>query len=721
VRPGRRIPIVRQLELSDCGAACLAMALAHHGRPTGLEELRAATGTGRGGVDAAGLVEAAARYGLHARGVRVELDALDHLPRGSILHWELSHFVVLDRVRRDGSADVLDPAVGRYRASRERLSKAFTGVAIVVEPAADFTRARGAKPRSVWRYVGPLLLGTRLLPRIVAVSLLIQVLALAVPVMTGVVVDRVVPAGDRDLLVVLVAGLSAMIGFHFLTSFVRAHLLLHLRAHLDLRISTGFISHLVRLPPSFFLRRSAGDLMMRLNSNATVREILTTTAMSTVLDGAFVSLYLVVIALESPLMALVVGALGAVQVAALLVTQSRNRRLMSESLQAQSRAQSYLVQVLAGIETLKALGAEQRAVERWSHLFVDEVNASLARGRLSAAVDSLLGSLRTGSPLLVLGVGAALVLDGQLTLGTMLAVSALAAGLLTPLSALVGTGLQAQLLGSYMERINDVLDTPLEQEPGAGAAVERLTGRIAVDRVRFAYEAGPEVLRDVSLEIEPGETVAIVGRSGSGKSTLAHVLAGLYEPTAGRVLYDGRDLRELDVVSVRRRIGMVPQHPYLFGTTIRENITLAAPAATLDDVEKAARLAAIHDDIAAMPLGYDTVLADAGASLSGGQRQRLALARALVHRPAILILDEATSALDSATEAQVYENLRGLDVTKIAIAHRVTTIAHADVIVVMRDGAFAERGTHEELMAAGGEYALLVAAVGQVDQQDQRD
>jgi ABC-type bacteriocin/lantibiotic exporter with double-glycine peptidase domain len=686
------------------------MSLAYHGRPATLDELRAATRTGRDGVDAAGLVDAAARYGLDARGVRIDLDGLKHLERGSILHWELSHFVVLDKLRRDGSADVIDPAIGRYRVPRERLAKSFTGVAIVFQPKADFTRKPGEKPRSVWRYVGPLLVSTRLLPRIIGLSVLGQLLALAVPVMTGVVVDRVIPTGDRELLLALLLGLSAMIGFFFLSSFVRAHLLVHLRAHLDLRISTGFITHLVRLPPAFFLQRSSGDLMMRLNSNATIREILTTTAMSTVLDGATVSLYLVVIALESPLMAGIVLVLGTLQVTALLVTQSRNRRLMSESLQAQSRAQGYLVQVLAGIETLKALGAEQRAVERWSHLFVDEVNATVARGRLSAGVDTFLSTLRTGSPLIILGVGAALVLDGTLSLGSMLAVSALAAGLLTPLSTLVSTGLQAQLLGSYMERINDVLDTPPEQEPGSAEAVTSLSGRVAVQDVRFSYDSGPDVLRGVSLDVEPGMTVAVVGRSGSGKSTLAHVMAGLYVPTAGRVLYDGRDLRELEVVSVRRRLGIVPQSAYLFGTSIRENIALAAPGASLDEIEEAARVAAIHDDVMAMPLGYETVLADGGASLSGGQRQRIALARALVHRPALLILDEATSALDSATEAQVYANLEPLDVTKVVIAHRVTTIAHADLIVVMRDGAFAEHGTHDELLAAGGEYAALVAA-----------
>jgi ABC-type bacteriocin/lantibiotic exporter with double-glycine peptidase domain len=700
------MPVVRQLELSDCGAAALATVLAFHGRDVPLRELRTATRTGRDGLDALALVEAARRYGLEARGVAVEAKDLGDLPRGSILHWRFDHFVVLDRVRRDG-VDVVDPALGRQRVSGDLLGKSFTGVAIVFAPAESFTPGRAGRERSVWRYIGPMILRSGLLPRVIVLSALIQVLALAVPVMTRTVVDSVIPAADRNLLVVLEAGLAAMVGFHFLSSFVRAHVLLHLRAHLDLRIATGFMSHLARLPFPFFLQRSSGDLMLRLSSNATVREILTTGAMSTVLDGFLVSGYLVLIAVQSPLMAGVVALLGALQVAALLATRRANQRLASENLQAQAQAHGYLVQVLAGIETLKALGAEQRAVERWTSLFVDEIHTSIARGRLSAIVDSVLGALRVASPLAVLGIGASAVLNGTLTLGEMLAIAALAAGLLTPLSSLVGTALQLQLLASYMERINDVLDTPPEQDLEAVVPAGPLSGAVALEDVHFAYDNGPPVIRGVSCAIPAGRTVAVVGRSGSGKSTLAHLLAGLYAPTAGRVLHDGEDLQGLEAGSVRSQLGFVPQHSYLFGTTIRENIALGAPGATLDEIEAAAGLAAIHDEIAAMPLGYDTPLADGGASLSGGQRQRIALARALVRRPAVLILDEATSALDAPTEAVVHEHLDGLACTRVVIAHRISTISGADEILVLAGGVVAERGTHADLMAAGGEYAAL--------------
>jgi ABC-type bacteriocin/lantibiotic exporter with double-glycine peptidase domain len=702
----RRLPVVRQLELSDCGAAALASVLAFHGREVPLRELRVATRTGRDGVDALALVEAARRYGLHARGVAVDVGDLHALPRGSILHWGFDHFVVLDRVRR-GGLDIVDPAAGRQRVSETALRRSFTGVAIVFEASDALVAAPPGSRRSVWRYLGPLVAQSGLLGRVIVLSALIQILALAVPVMTKTVVDSVIPGADRHLLTVLEAGLLVMVAFHFLSSFVRAHVLLHLRGHLDLRIATGFMNHLARLPFAFFLQRSSGDLMLRLSSNSTVREILTTGAMSTVLDGIMVSGYLVLVALQSPLMALVVAVLAALQVAALVFTRRANQRLAAENLQAQAASHGYLVQVLAGIETLKALGAEQRAVERWTSLFVDEIHTSLARGRLSAVVDSALAALRVASPLAVLGVGASLVLDGSLTLGEMLAVSALAAGLLTPLSSLAGTALQLQLLSTYMERINDVLDTPPEQDLDAVVPAGPLSGRIEVEELSFAYDAGPPVLHGVSCTIEPGRTVAVVGRSGSGKSTLAHLLAGLYAPTGGRVLHDGRDLRELEAGSVRSQLGFVPQHAYLFGTSIRENIALGAPTASLDEIEEAARLAAIHDEIKAMPLGYDTPLADGGASLSGGQRQRIALARALVRRPAVLILDEATSALDAPTETAVHAHLDGLDCTRVVIAHRISTVESADEILVLTGGRVVERGTHAQLLAAGGEYTAL--------------
>lgn len=378
--------------------------------------------------------------------------------------------------------------------------------------------------------------------------------------------------------------------------------------------------------------------------------------------------------------------------------------------------QSYAYELLAGIETLKAAGAEHQASDRWASLYVEQVNVALARGRITAGVEAAMGTMRVGSPLVVLVVGGFQVVNGTLSLGTMLAAAALAAGFLEPLAALVATGLQLQLMGSYMERINDVLDTPQEQEGEAVRAAPRLEGSISAQGVSFAYgPMAPIVVRDVSLDLYPGQHVGIVGRSGSGKSTLAHLLLALYRPREGQVLYDGMNLSELELRSVRRQLGIVTQHPYVFAATVRENIALSDPSVPLEEIVNAARVACIHDDIVAMPMGYETVLLDGGSSLSGGQHQRIALARAVVHRPAILLLDEATSELDTITERNVYENLARLHCTIVVIAHRLSTIIDADAIFVMNSGEIVEHGTHGQLVALGGLYADLVNAQATTD------
>jgi ATP-binding cassette, subfamily B, bacterial len=703
-----RVPFIPQMEITDCGAACLAMTLALHGRHVPLAEVRTVAGTDRDGVDALALTRAAAYFGLRARGVRLEPHELPLLAPGTILHWELNHFVVLESADARG-ATVVDPSRGRRRITSETLGKAFTGVAIELEPATGFaTAARVSRNR--WRHLTPVLQRRGLLAGVIGLSALVQLFALALPILTAVVVDRVVPHSDRSLLLAVSLGLLAMVAFNLLTSLLRGWQLLHLRTRVDLHISRRFIEHLADLPYSFFLQRSTGDVMMRLNSNATVREILTSSMLSGVLDGATVVIYLAVIAARSVSLGLIVLGVGAAQVLVVLLARRRYQRLMAENLQAQSRSQAYLAQLLAGIETLKVSGAERMAVEHWTNLFSREVNVSLARGRVSAIVDACLSGLRVGGPVLILAWGAEQVLNGSLSLGTMLALSALAAGFLQPLTTLVGNGLQLQSLSGYLARINDVLDAPREQEGIEVRPAGRLSGAIRVDDVHFVY--GPlagEVLRGVSLDIAPGQMIAIVGRSGSGKSTLANVVLGLHAPTSGAVLHDGVDLRSLDARSVREQIGVVTQSPYLFATSVRENIGAFDPGAGVDDVREAARLACIDADIVAMPMGYETQLSDGGASLSGGQRQRIALARALVRRPSILVLDEATSDLDSVTEAQVIENLATLRCTRIVIAHRVSTIASADLIVVMEAGVVVQQGTHTDLMRQDGLYHTLVS------------
>jgi ATP-binding cassette, subfamily B, bacterial len=710
LRPGRRrIPLVRQTAETDCAAACLTMVLGYHGKMLRLEDVRQLLGIGRDGADALSVVKGARFHGLRARGVKIENIAdLRFLEPGTMLHWGFHHYVVFEELKGD-SIRILDPGSGRRTVTLADVGKTFTGVALLFEPGDDFIRARA--PRTgVMRYVRELLAQSPLLRRILALSVVLRLLALATPLLTGLVVDRVVPDRDHSLLLILGLALATIALFDFVSALVRAHLMLHLRTRLDSKITLDFVEHLVALPYAFFHQRSSGDLMMRLNSNATIREILTAGTLTGVLDGALACLYLAVLFAANSTLALLVLGLGFLRVLLFLTTRHRQAELMSKTLQVQARSQAYQVQLFSGIATLKALGAEQQAVDRWSNLFVDELNVSLARGRLDAFFEAGINTLTTASPFVVLAFGTSQVLAGNLSLGTMLAVSALAMGFLTPLTSLVSTAVQLQLLASYMDRMDDVLDAPREQQE-PGVETPPLSGRITVEDVSFRYSPmRPDAVRNVSLEIEPGSFVALVGSSGAGKSTLAMLLMGLYRPTSGRILYDGLPLETLELTSLRRQLGIVLQQPYLFAESIRSNIALGDHSLPLPRIVEAAKKAHIHDFVMTLPLGYDTPIAEGGSSLSGGQRQRIALARALVRRPAILLLDESTSHLDTESEREVLEELERLRATRLVIAHRLSTIVHADMILVMENGEIVEHGRHDELVRRDGRYAELVRA-----------
>jgi ATP-binding cassette, subfamily B, bacterial len=705
----KRVPEVSQMSMVECGLACLAMILGYYGRKTSISELRMHYGVGRDGLSALGIVRAARHYGMRVRAISLQENDFRFVKLPAIVHWQFNHFLVVERWSRK-RVEVVDPARGRCRLTHDEFDAAFTGVVITLEPGVTFDRHASPSRRAFRTYVQQYIQqAPATFLQLLAVSLLLLLIGLTLPLLTKVVVDQILPWRMENVMIVLGIGILALSLSQTVGTLLREWLLVYLRARIDLHMMLGFVEHLLTLPYSFFQQRSSGDLLTRLASTTMLRNMLSNELLSTLLDSGLVVFYLVILLWQSPPFGMLTLAIGLLQVLFLLGSNRPIRNLTSRELAAYGKAQGYLAEVLAGIATLKGSGAEQQAFERWSNLFFDQLNISLRHSYLSSTMTTIMTALRSLAPLALLWVGAMQVLNGAITIGTMVALTALANAFFTPLASLVSSGQQLQLIGAHLERITDVTEAESEQEGQTVQLPPRLTGHIRLEHVSFRYAPdAPEVLRQLDLTVEAGQKVAIVGPSGSGKSTLGKLLLGLYVPTEGAILYDGIPLQRLHFQEVRRQFGVVLQESILFSGSILSNITLNNPTIDKEQVVEAAEIAAIDEDIRRMPMGYDTFVSEGGSALSGGQRQRLAIARAIAHKPTILLLDEATSHLDVVTEQSVAQHLQTLACTQLIIAHRLSTIRNADVILVLDQGTIVEKGSHHDLLQRQGYYARLM-------------
>jgi len=717
IRPSRwrrwvgRYPHVEQHDQTDCGAACLAMITAFYGNPVGMARLRDMANVDANGASMWSVARAAEALGFHARGLQLDYDALRHIHLPAIIHWDGFHWVVLYEVGRRHVV-ISDPGLGRRRIRKQDFLAAWTGRALELVPGNRLTKLDAAT--SSWRRFLPVFWSHKgMIGEVLAASALLSLLGLGLPMFTQTVVDRVLVNRSADLLNMLLVGMLLLTVFQALIRSVRQLLLVHISTRFDSRLLSDFFRHVFQLPLRFFDLRRVGDTVSRVAENEKIRSALASTAPSALLDTVLAASYLALLTYYNRQLTLVVLAVLPAFVGLMAIFTPLVRRNEKEQFARHTDARNYLIETITGIGTVKAMAIEPQARWKLESLYVDYLLIARRGAHLTTAYAGLATLVQTTSNVLFLWFGARQVMAGAMTTGQLLAFVTIAGNVINPILNLVHAWDTLQDARNAVDRLNDYFGAQPEQVQGRTLlAPKQLAGEIHFDGVEFSYGgAGEELaLRGVDLSIEPGETVAVVGRSGSGKSTLMKLVLGLYEPTKGRVAIDNHDLRNLSHAAIRRRLGVVPQDVFLFSGTVRENIAVGDPDTSFDEVVAAAQLAGAHEFICKLGMGYDTKVGERGMSLSGGQRQRIALARALVHDPEILILDEATAALDNATEREIQLNLerakRGR--TTLIIAHRLSTVRNADRILVMENGKVVEDGTHDELLHRGGLYRTLV-------------
>ncbi|WP_167859506.1 peptidase domain-containing ABC transporter [Paenibacillus cymbidii] len=707
----RRFPALLQQSEMDCGPTCLTMIARYYGMNASVNRMRERCNVGAEGTSLLGLIETLESLGFAAQGLQTSSSLLHELTAPFIAHWNGNHYIVVYEVGKTGLV-VADPAFGYVDTiPLDSFAKHWTGYVISLHPSGELQPLDDEEV--LWkRYIGYLRTSKKLLLSVFGLSVLTEMIYLLFPVMTQQIFDRVLQAANWPLLHTIVAAMLALICFNTASIALRQTLIGRLAHAVDRTMLDSFYRHLLRLPYSYFMKRTSGDILTRVYENEKLRRLLTDHAIEMMLDLLTMLVYGALMAYYHTGLATVAFAPLPLYIGLYAYLLPRMRRNLRQQLIAESDSQTQIVEAVQAIATVKGIAMESSVRGKLMSKLSRLLALRLAGNRLEAVAKAASSGLRSVCQVALLFWGSRLVLEHQLSMGELVAFTVLFTSFMFALEMIslrFGELSEARI---SMERLNDVYEsTPEHPQPDKMRLLPAIQGHIRFNNVSFQYyRGGNMILQHLDLELMPGQTVALVGRSGSGKSTIAGLLLKLLEPTSGAIYVDGYALRDVHAASIRTQIGVVQQETMLFRGTVRDNIALTGDHVGMDDVKRAARLAGAHEFIEALPLGYDTMIGEGGIRLSGGQRQRIVIARALVGNPRILLFDEATSALDSESERIIQTNMGEMlqGRTTLIIAHRLSTIRHADLIVVLDQGAVIERGTHEQLVLRQGVYHYLL-------------
>ncbi len=728
-----KTPIVLQRSAVECGAAALAIILGYYDRIVPLAELRIKCGVSRDGSKASHLILAARRYGMQADGFKAEhLEQLTKVSPPYIVFWEFNHFLVVEGFSKHW-VFLNDPATGRRKVSWEEFDQGFTGVVLVMEPGPEFHRG-GRKPSTILALIDRLRGSFWAILYCILAGFLLVLPGLGIPVFSQIFVDQVLVENRTEWIRPLILGMMLTTVFRGILTWLQLRYLRKLGIKLAVEMSAGFLWHILRLPVEFYAQRYAGEISNRVSLNNQVAEILSGQLATTVIDTVMLLFYAVVMFAYDELLTLIGVGFAAINGLALQWVARRRVDANLRLVQEEGKVAAVGIAALQTIETLKASALESDFFSRWSGYYA---KAAIAQQELSVT-NQMLGVLpillTSLTSMLILIIGGLRVMEGNLSIGMLVAFQSLMSSFQEPVNTLVNFGSTLQELEGDLNRLDDVLGNSLDPETLGAQCLRpndlhpydlhphqesdinqntKLQGYVELRNITFGYsQVEPPLIEDFSLSLQPGQRVALVGASGSGKSTLAKLICGLYQPWEGEILLDGIPRREIPRQVLANSLSLVEQDIFLFGGTVRDNLTLWDGTISHEELTKACKDAAIHQTIMAIPGGYDGELLEGGVNLSGGQRQRLEIARALVKNPVIVVMDEATSALDAQTEQTIVENLRSRHCSCILVAHRLSTIIDCDQIIVLDEGEVVQQGTHQELLEEGGVYGSLIRAEG---------